>query len=215
MDSTFETVNATRRTTILGIIVGFHVLLILALNSSLSRVVVDRVFGPVETEIIEEVEQETDEPPPPPPVVETPPPFVPPPDIAIDVPQATGPTTAITAVTNRPAPPPPPPPKAVVRVAAKPDARLQRSGRWNPEIPPSVQREARRAGELGVTTLRCVVGLDGKCESVTVLQASPIPRLDEAAVKHAQRVWKFTPATEDGQPVKANYDLRIRWRVTD
>jgi TonB family protein len=60
-----------------------------------------------------------------------------------------------------------------------------------------------------------VVNTEGKCERVDVLQASPIPKLDETAVKHALRVWKFSPATEDGKPVVSNYDLKITWRVLD
>jgi protein TonB len=212
----FDSGQSSRKGVVLAVIVGFHVLLVWALNSSLSRIVTERVFGPIETEIIEEMQEEPDEPPPPPPMVETPPPFVPPPDIIIDLPASSGSTTAITSVTNvaRPAAPPPPP-QATVRIAAKPDARLFKSDRWKPEMPPSVQREAKKAGDLGATVLRCVVNTEGKCERVDVLQASPIPKLDETAVKHALRVWKFSPATEDGKPVVSNYDLKITWRVLD
>lgn len=212
----FDSGQASRKGIILAVIIGFHVLLVAALNSSLSTIVTERVFGPVETTVLEEPEEQEEEPPPPPPVVETPPPFVPPPDIVIaDLPAPTN-STAISNVTNVKAPPPPPPPpKAAVRIAAKPDMRLMKSGRWKPEMPPSVQREAKKAGDLGSTVLRCVVNPEGRCDRVDVLQASPIPRLDEAAVKHAMRVWKFAPATEDGKPVASNYDLKITWRVTE
>ena len=210
----FDSGQTGRKGIILAVIIAFHVLLVAALNSSLSTIVTERVFGPVETTVLEEPEDEPDEPPPPPPVVEVPPPFVPPPEISIaDLPAPTN-STAISKVTSVKAPPPPPP-KAAVRIAAKPDPRLMKSGRWKPEMPPSVQREAKKAGDLGSTILRCVVNAEGRCDRVDVLQASPIPRLDEAAVKHAMRVWKFTPATEDGKPVASNYDLKITWRVTE
>jgi periplasmic protein TonB len=209
----FDSGQTGRKGIILAVIVGFHVLLVAALNSSLSTIVTERVFGPIETTIIEELETEENEPPPPPPVVEAPPPFVPPPDIAIDLPVSTGPTTAISNVTNVQKPSAPPPPKAAVRVAAKPDPRLLKSGRWNPEIPPSVVREAKKSGELGATTVVCFINPEGKCDRVDIKESSGIPRLDEAAQKHALRVWKFTPATEDGQAVASQYPLRIRWEV--
>jgi protein TonB len=211
----FDSGQTSRKGIVLAVIVAFHVLLVWALNSSLSEIVTERIFGPIETEIIEELQTEPDEPPPPPPVVENPPPFVPPPDIIIDLPAASSSNSAITSVTNvaRPVAPPGPPPKATVRIAPKPDARLLKSGRWNPEIPPSVVREAKKSGELGATTVVCYVNAEGRCDRVDIKESSGIARLDESAQKHALRVWKFTPATEDGKPVAAQYPLRIRWEV--
>ncbi len=63
----FDSGQSSRKSVVLAVIVGFHVLLVWALNSSLSRIVTERVFGPIETEIIEEMQEEPDEPPPPPP----------------------------------------------------------------------------------------------------------------------------------------------------
>ncbi|MBL8223794.1 MAG: energy transducer TonB [Chromatiales bacterium] len=209
----FDSGQASRKTIILAVIVGFHVLLVAALNSSLSTIVTERVFGPVETTVLEEPEDEPDEPPPPPPVVETPPPFVPPPDIVIsDLPAPTN-STAISKVTNVKAPPPPPPPpKQTARTKAAPDARTFKNN-WTPEIPPSVTREAKKSGELGATTLVCTINPQGRCDRVDITESSGIPRLDEVAQKHAMRVWKFTPAMEDGKPVADQYQLRIRWNV--
>jgi protein TonB len=211
----FDSGQTSRNTIILAVIVGFHVLLVWALNSSLKEIVTERVFGPIETVIIDEPQQEPEEPPPPPPMVENPPPFVPPPDIQIALPPAATSTTAITSVstTPRPAAPPGPPPKATTRIEARPDQRLFKSGRWSPEIPPSVVREAKKSGELGATTVLCVVNPEGRCDRIDIKASSGIPRLDEAAVKHGMRVWKFTPATEDGKAVTGTYTLKIRWEV--
>lgn len=208
----FDSGQASRKGIILAVIIGFHVLLVAALNSSLSTIVTERVFGPVETTVLEEPEEQEEEPPPPPPVVETPPPFVPPPDILIaDLPPATN-STAISNVTNVKAPPPPPPPKDVVRVKFKADPRLFKNN-WTPAIPPSVAREAKKSGDIGTTTLVCTINPQGKCDRVDVTESSGNQRLDDVAQKHAMRYWKFTPTMEDGKPVADKYSLRIRWQV--
>ena len=118
MESTLNKGRNAGRTAILAVIVGIHVLLVVAINTSLSTVVLDRLPPLIKAEIIEEIVKD-EEPPPPPPTVETPPPYVPPPDIVIDLPTATkGPTTALVA-TDKPRPVAPPPPSAVVsRTAA-------------------------------------------------------------------------------------------------
>ena len=88
MDSTFNTGRSAGRTAILIGIVAFHVMLVVAINSSLSTVILDRLPPLIKAEIIEEIVKD-EEPPPPPPTVETPPPYVPPPDIVIDLPTTT------------------------------------------------------------------------------------------------------------------------------
>ena len=106
MDSTFNrSHNAGRNTGRMGIlaaIVGIHVLLVVAINTSLSTVILDRLPPLIKAEIIEEIVKD-EEPPPPPPTVETPPPYVPPPDIVIDLPTSTkGPTISCLPVRCRP-----------------------------------------------------------------------------------------------------------------
>lgn len=206
MDS-FDTGQQTRKTIILGFIVVFHIALIWALNEGLRTQVVGRVFGPVETRIIEEIQQTEDEPPPPPPQIETPPPFVPPPDVVFDLPQATGPSTAITQVTARPTPAAPPP-REVVRKAPEIDPRFRR--RFQPEYPPT----SRRLGEEGSVVLQVLVGPDGQVQEAKIQTSSGFARLDDAALKHALRAWRFTPGTEDGQAVTVWHSVRVTFKIT-
>lgn len=194
---------------IFGVIVVFHIALIWLLNSSLSRQVVDRVFGPIQTKIIEEIQEVEDEPPPPPPVVETPPPFVPPPDIAFDLAPPPTTSTAITQVTSRPTPPAPPPVQAVVKKAPEIDPRFRR--RFQPEYPPT----SRRLGEEGSVVLQVLVGADGRVQDAKVQTSSGHPRLDEAALNHAKRAWRFTPGTEDGNPVTIWHSVRVTFKITN
>ena len=104
-----DTSFLSRRAIVFFSIVTFHVLIVWALASGLARQVVEIIAPPIETDIIEELEQREEPPPPPPPEMERPPVEVPPPEVAIDIPMES--TTAIQDVTDRPPPPRPPPPR--------------------------------------------------------------------------------------------------------
>mgnify|MGYP000091019977 CR=1 FL=1 len=95
--------NNSRRMAVFGAIIGFHLLLVYGLVSGLARKVVEVVAPPLVTDIIEEIKPEDKPPPPPPPQMERPPVQVPPPDVVIDIPMETQ-TTAISNVTDKPAP---------------------------------------------------------------------------------------------------------------
>ena len=210
MDSTFNRSHNggrnTGRMAILAVIVGIHVALVVAINTSLSTVILDRLPPLIKAEIIEEIVKD-EEPPPPPPTVETPPPYVPPPDIVIDLPTATkGPTTALV-VSDKPRPVAPPPPPKTVKKAPEIDPKFKR--RFQPDYPPT----SRRLGEEGSVVLQVLVGTDGKVQDGKVQTSSGFPRLDEAALKHALRAWRFTPGTEDGKPVTAWHSVKVTFRI--
>ena len=205
MDSTFNTGRSAGRTAILIGIVAFHVMLVVAINSSLSTVILDRLPPLIKAEIIEEIVKD-DEPPPPPPTVETPPPYVPPPDIVIDLPTTTkGPTTALV-VTDKPRPVAPPP-SPVVKKAPEIDPRYKR--RFQPDYPPT----SRRLGEEGSVIVQVLVDPEGKVSDGKIQTSSGFPRLDEAALKHALRAWRFTPGTEDGKPVSVWHSVKVTFRI--
>ena len=205
MDSTFNTGRSAGRTAILIGIVAFHVMLVVAINSSLSTVILDRLPPLIKAEIIEEIVKD-EEPPPPPPTVETPPPYVPPPDIVIDLPTTTkGPTTALV-VTDKPRPVAPPP-SPVVKKAPEIDPRYKR--RFQPDYPPT----SRRLGEEGSVVVQVWVGPDGTVSDGKIQTSSGFPRLDEAALKHALRAWRFTPGTEDGKPVSVWHSVKVTFRI--
>lgn len=196
-----------RALVILGIVV-LHIAGGYIINSGLAVKAVKAVFAPIETTLIEEIKEADDKPPPPPPKIEaTPPPFVPPPDIVFDLPVERTQTTAITATTKKPVerPPPPPPPK-VERTPPKPNPRRPLS---EPDYPP----QSKRLGEEGATILRLYIMEDGRVSEAQIATSSGFPRLDEAAVKHAKRSWRFLPATEGGKPVAAWHDFRVVWRI--
>jgi protein TonB len=209
MESTFDNALGSttgRKSSVLAVVILLHIVLVYALVKELGIIRVDLPPPPIIADIIEQIE-EVDEPPPPPPTIETPPPYVPPPDLLIDVPTDAPATTALTAVTNVKQPPAPPP-APVVRVAPTMDKRFAR--RFQPDYPPTSQR----LGEEGRVTIQCVVNTEGKCIEAKVIQSSGFPRLDEAALKHAPRAWKFNPGTEDGKPVTSPVTVPVRFQIT-
>lgn len=196
----------SRRALVFLLIVGLHVGFVYVLNAGLATKAVEFVVGPIETKMIEEIVEEEDKPPPPPPKIETtPPPFVPPPDIVINLPAETSKTTAITATTKKPVAKPPPPPK-VNKVPPRQNPR-------RPLIEPSYPAQSKRLGEEGATVLRLYIDEDGGVADAQVSKSSGFPRLDEAAVKHAKRSWRFLPGMEDGKPVAMWYEFRVVWKI--
>ncbi len=196
----------SRRALVFLCIVAMHVGFVWVLSAGLVPSAVEFVIGPAKVEMIEEIVDEEDKPPPPPPKIETtPPPFVPPPDIVIDLPVETAKTTAITATTKKPVAKPPPPP-AVKRVPPRQNPR-------RPLIEPTYPPQSKRLGEEGATVLRLYIQEDGRVGDAQVAQSSGFPRLDEAAVKHAKRSWRFLPGTEDGKPVAMWYEFRVVWKI--
>ena len=64
----------------------------------------------------------------------------------------------------------------------------------------------------GRVVLRILVRSDGSVGQVNLVESSGYPALDEAAVR-AAALWRFTPATRDGQPVDAWAMIPIRFVV--
>ncbi len=207
MAHAISTPMLSRRALVFLGIVGLHVGFVYVLNAGLATQVVETVFGPIETKMIEEVKDEEEKPPPPPPKIEVaPPPFVPPPDISIDLPVESSATTAITATTKKPVAKPPP---AVQTTIVKPK---QNSRRPMPIAEEDYPPQSKRLGEEGVTLLRLYVLADGTIGDVQVVTSSGFPRLDDTAIRKLKR-WRVIPGTENGKPVPMWMDLRVVWKI--
>lgn len=86
-------------------------------------------------------------------------------------------------------------------------APLDFSGDIRPPTPifrpsPQYPEAARIARVEGNVVLESIIGSDGSVESVTVIRSAP--GLDQAAVE-ALKLWKYRPATLNGNPVKARF----------
>jgi periplasmic protein TonB len=197
----------SRRAIVFVVIVALHVILAYALAYGLARKVIEMVAPPIQTDIIEEVQQRDEPPPPPPPEFERPPVEVPPPEVAIDIPVDTSQSTAITDVTDRPvpkAPPPPPPPRNVVH--AKMGKNFPNSEDYYPAA-------AKRLGEEGSITVKVCVGPNGRLsEEPTVTQSSGNARLDDGALKLA-KAGRYVAGSVDGQPTTDCFPFKIKFEL--
>lgn len=118
--------------------------------------------------------------------------------------------TRVIALTDYIAPPPPekPAPETVVQaqpmplppgpVALSSELSVACPERSAPAYPP----QSRRLGETGVVVLRVELSETGNVALARVDRSSGFARLDEAALT-AVRTWRCTPASRNGQPVRA------------
>ena len=186
-------------------VVLLHILLFWALQSGLAKTLVNKVMGPLDARLIEEIKPEEEEPPPPPPKFQAPPPvFVDMPDVAI----TQEPTTTTITATNAPPKAAPPPPKADVVIAPKQNPR-------SPISQPEYPTMSRRLGEEGTAILLLTVDEDGRVTAATLETSSGFERLDEAAVKEAlrPRLWKFVPGTINGKAAGMQFKFAVRFKI--
>jgi len=202
----------SRRTTIILLVVGFHVLVICVLAAA---IVAPKVLKPS-----------------PPPRIDVsflarPPPHVPPTPVdprltnirVIDVPPPEGPPvppeltdTIQGQVTEAPPVRPngPPLPKTVNRVLGGPGAGFPNTDDFYPQA-------SIRLREMGIATVSVCVDSAGRLNGKpTIDHSSGIARLDEGALKLAKAgSGYYRPTTEDGRPVSACYPFRVKFQLRD
>lgn len=153
----------------------------------------------------------------PPPIVEDPievPIFVPPIEFQPDLPPPANDRVIAADVLPPVAPPaggttvtPPSRAPEPVFVTARLDPRY--AGRFQPPYPPASERQ----NEEGVVVVRVRVGPDGRVLAAELKGSSGHRRLDEAAVEHARRAWRFVPAMRDGVPVETWREIPVRFEL--
>jgi protein TonB len=198
----------SRRAIVFAFIVGLHVLFAWAMATGLAHKVVQTIAPPIQTDLIEEIEQQEAPPPPPPPEFERPPVEVPPPEVAIDIPVDTANSTAITDVTDKPVPMAPPPPPAAPKVRKAPTM-----GKNFPNSEDYYPAASKRLGEEGTPVVKVCIGPNGKpSEEPTIATSSGSARLDEGAIKLA-KAGRYVAGTVDGQPSTDCFSFRVKFEL--
>jgi periplasmic protein TonB len=194
------------RAVVLIVIIALHVLLAWGLATGLARKAIELIAPPIQSDIIEEVQQHDLPPPPPPPEFERPPVEVPPPDISIDLPVDAPTTTAIRDITDRPVQAAPPHVSSKTAVSA---------GKNFPNSSDFYPPASLRMGEEGSVAIHVCIGPNGKVtEEPTVAKSSGSSRLDEAGIKLAKAgAGHYNPATEDGKPITSCVNLPIKFKI--
>ena len=78
-------------------------------------------------------------------------------------------------------------------------------------LPPRYPVEAVARGESGTVGLVIHVAPDGTADGVDVVEPSGFPALDREA-RRAVKLWHFTPARRDGEPVPFDFPFSIHFR---
>ena len=206
------------------IVAVLHVLLGFALVYGLYSKFTRAAQEDLEVFDVEEPPPPDEEPPPPdqpqpesPPQVVSPPPMVrtnvpPPPQITTTAqPQPPivnyNPPVTPPAPVTPPSPPPPTPPPPPATPPAPP--RL-RSGSISTEDYPAA---ALRSEAQGTSRISLQVGADGRVTGCSVSGSSGNSSLDSTACSLAQRRFRYSPATRNGQPVPSTASFSVVWRL--
>ena len=209
----------------LGVVAILHVLIGIAFVTGFYQRFTKEGVKDLDVFDVEEPPPPEEEPPPPEEIPEPVSPQVvaPPPIVRTNVPPPPSPPTqsvipppappsfvAQPPRPNPPAPPavqPPPPPPS----APPTPARLRSGSVSNADYPSS----AIRSGASGTTRITLSVDASGRATGCTVSGSSGNSSLDSTACSLAQRRFRFTPATRDGQNVPGSYSQAIRWVLPD
>jgi len=74
---------------------------------------------------------------------------------------------------------------------------------------------ALRAEAQGTTRITLQVGPNGRATGCSVTGSSGNGALDSTACRLAQSRFRFSPATQNGQPVAGTYSTSVRWQLPD
>lgn len=123
------------------------------------------------------------------------------------------PPRPVYAPISPPAPPPPPPPPPPFRPTGQLQPPVHRNGTITSHDYPAA---AIRFGHQGTTTIRMVIGADGRVESCTVTSSSGSAFLDQATCALAVRRFRFSPALDaSGRPARGQATRSVRWQLPD
>jgi TonB family protein len=78
-------------------------------------------------------------------------------------------------------------------------------------VEPLYPEAARRNGVRGIVVLQVLVGKDGRVKDAVVVQGLPYGLGDSAL--DSIRKWQFRPATRNGEPVDAIFDMTFSFRT--
>jgi protein TonB len=190
-----------------GAIVGFHVLLIIALANGLGSTVMNVIVPPIEAGFIPDPPKPVEEPVIPPPRIDRIRPIeVPPPEVTITDPSASEDRLITTTIT------PEPPPVAPVQPARVEPIRLVGRNQL-PNTEDYYPASARREGVEGAANVQVCVNERGKRESEpTITQSSGDARLDRGAVAVA-RDGRYARAMRGDAYVPNCYGFRVIFKV--
>ncbi|MES1190829.1 MAG: TonB family protein [Steroidobacter sp.] len=203
-----EAQQGTKRTVIMILVIGLHLVAFWALQNGLARRLVEVLPNDIKTKIIEEKKEEPPPPPPPPPDVQAPPPpFVPPVEVAIATPMETPPTAITTTTEKPPVSAPIMQPRQPVVVSARVDLKRSR-GSCDELYTSALQRE----NAEGIVVIECAIDKEGRCRDPRVADSSGNGEIDKLGQKCARDLLRFIPGSVDGVVGPTNLKFRLNFK---
>jgi protein TonB len=188
----------------LSTVAALHLVALYVLQSGLSHSWVGTVSGPIQASLIDEPKIEPKEPPhrhhdssrfqwmPPAP------------EIAIELPAESASAISVAAVGE---------PSLMAAVSRTPIMIPPRLDRERSKIVPDYPLASKLLGEEGRVLVNVHILPNGSASEVQVLKSSGFLRLDDAAVEHVRRDWRFVPARLDGEAVAAWGSFGVTFRI--
>ncbi len=85
--------------------------------------------------------------------------------------------------------------------------------RYADQFQPPYPASAQRAEVQGTVAVRVQIGTDGKVLTAAVESSSGSSVLDDAAIRHALKKWRFTPATRDGVAIVSTKLINVVFQL--
>lgn len=203
-----STTGVTRRTVIVGFIIGLHVMFFIGLSAGLDA---DSLLKGIKSIAVdmEDIKDDTPPPPPPPPPAD----FVPPPielPPAVDLPQLAEAPTNNNAIDI---PSQPVQPKAEPVVQQAPLVASSKFVNYFKKNKPPFPSASRRLQEEGSAVVQLNLSAAGET-SCSIVTGTGFARLDEAALRWCTGK-TFPPATQGGVPVASSFKLKYTFKLED
>jgi len=195
--------STSRRTGMLILVAGLHVLIIYGLMVATGVVHQPAFVAPLQAVFLPEATQPEEQP-----EVKIKPDIEqpvasdqPPPEVQFDEPVTPPAEVPIPASANA---------VTGTQQQGAPAKDLKTANRVDPTYPPA----SRRAGEQGTVRLKVLVDTNGRASNVEVTQGSGFARLDQAAVE-AVRKWRFEAATDGEKKIQAYTQVAVTFKLTE
>ena len=88
--------------------------------------------------------------------------------------------------------------------------------RIDPEAPvtqPPYPAESKRLDEEGTVILKLDVLENGRVTTAEIEKSSGFKRLDDAAISHAVKQWRFLPATNDDIRTRSSHVIAVKFQM--
>lgn len=177
------------------VVIAFHLLVAAALLSGLAPHITMEIPKILTTKVVEEKP------------VETPPPAIPEPVINQSSIEIVQPQPVVFD----------PAAKTISNIKVDNSPVVAASSITKPKIlqasKPAYPSASLRLGEEGATGLRLYINEKGKVIEVQLASSSGSDRLDNAAIAHAKRNWKFSPCMEGNRAVACWHQTKLVWKL--